>query len=385
LIRFSAKTEVLISDDLQGDVLALLAEEKIRNVGLLIDNNVVHITTIQKLIDELESVTKIYPRFFNSFEPTTSLVDEVTAHYRPNNIDFFIGIGGGSIIDLTKAVSAMVVNPGSVEDYHGTGKPVIRAVRKMMIPTTAGTGSEVTSGAVLVNERTAFKRGLSSACIAPEFALLCASLTTTMPDHITASTGMDALGHAIESYTAKNSNAITRMYSREAFKLVFNNLHKVFNDRSNLSLRSNILLGANLAGFAIYNSNTGAGHSLAYPTGIYHKVPHGLAVALVLPQVIRINFEKGCNLYADLYDCIEESDKNIHDPTQKSRLFCERLQNHTAMNYLGKEFGDFGINKTNYEFLAERGLDLTSALSNNPVDFNIVDAKRVLNNLVSVK
>ena len=383
MIRFSAKTDVIISENLPEDVLALQSQEKFENVGLLVDNNVINIKNIQNLIEELESVTKIYPRYFNSFEPTTRLVDEVAAHYRPSNIDFFIGIGGGSTIDLTKAVSAMVVNPGSVEDYHGTGKPIIKAVRKMMIPTTAGTGSEVTPGAVLVNERTAFKRGLSSGCIAPEFALLCASLTTSMPDHITASTGMDALGHAIESYTAKNSNAITRMYSREAFKLIFNNLHKVFNDRSNLSLRRNILLGANLAGFAIHNSNTGAGHSLAYPTGIYHKVPHGLAVALVLPQVVRINFEKGCNLYADLYDLITEKDKNIYDPKEKSRILCELLQNYPAMDYLGKGFGSYGINKTNYEFLAERGLDLTSALSNNPVTFDIKDAKKVLRNLIS--
>ena len=383
MIRFSAKTEVLVSEDLLTDVLALQAQEKWERVGLLVDNNVTSIKVIRDMIRELGSVTKTYPRYFNSFEPTTRLVDEVTEHYRPNTIDFFIGIGGGSTIDLTKAVSAMVVNPGSVEDYHGTGKPVTRAVRKMMIPTTAGTGSEVTPGAVLVNERTAFKRGLSNASIAPDFALLCASLTTTMPDHITASTGMDALGHAIESYTSKNSNTITRMYSREAFRLIFNNLRKVFDDRSSLSLRGNILLGANLAGFAIHNSNTGAGHSLAYPTGIYHKVPHGLAVALVLPEVVRINVEKGCSLYADLYDVIEEKDEKIHDPKEKSVLFCELLQNYPAMRYLGKGFGDFGINKTNYEFLAERGLDLTSALSNNPVNFDITDAKNVLGNLIS--
>ncbi|MFA4876142.1 MAG: iron-containing alcohol dehydrogenase [Methanoregula sp.] len=372
-----------MSEDISETVLALQEQEKFKNVGLLIDNNVLNIRLIKNLIDELGSVTKIFPKYFDSFEPTTHLVDETAEHYRQNNIDFFIGIGGGSTIDLTKAVSAMVINPGSVVDYHGTGKPIIHAVRKMMIPTTAGTGSEVTPGAVLVNERTKFKRGLSSPCIAPEFALLCASLTTTLPDHVTASTGMDALGHAIESYTAKNSNTITRMYSREAFRLIFNNLEKVFHDKSNLLLRRNILVGANLAGFAIHNSNTGAGHSLAYPMGIYHKVPHGLAVALVLPEVVRINFEGGCTSYADLYDVIDGCDKKIVDPYEKSGLFCEQLQNYFAMRYLGKGLTDFGINTQNFEALAERGLDLTSALSNNPVDFTLADARNVLKKLIS--
>jgi len=382
LIRFNAKTEVIISEDLVADVSKVLEEEQCKEVGILIDNNVASIPALRQLMDELPSAANVYPRFFNSFEPTTSLVDEVSGYYRPKKIDFFIGIGGGSTIDLTKAVSAMAVNSGSVEDYHGTGKPIPKAVRKMMIPTTAGTGSEVTPGAVLVNEKTAFKRGLSSACTTPDFALLCASLTTTMPDHVTASTGMDALGHAIESYTSLNANAITRMYSREAFRLLINNLGAVFSDKSNITLRRNMLLGANLAGFAIFNSNTGAAHSMAYPTGIYHKVPHGLAVARILPHVVRINFEKGCHVYADLYDVAEGRDRSITDPQEKAGLFCELLENYPAMKYLGKNMGDFGINDTNYEFLAERGLDLTPALSNNPVGFTLNDSKRVLRSLI---
>lgn len=383
MIRFNAKTEIRISNDLVNDVLALHNEEKFGNLGILVDNNVVKNKDIQDLISELESLTEIFPLFFKTIEPTTSLVDEITAHYRQKKINFFIGIGGGSIIDLTKAVSAMVVNPGSVEDYHGTGKSISTAVKKIIIPTTAGTGSEVTPGAVLLNEKTSFKRGLNSPLLSPEVAILNPSLTTTMPDSVTASTGMDALGHAIESYTSKNSNIITRMYSRQAFSLIFNNLNRVFNNRNNLSIRGQIQLGACLAGYAIYNSNTGAGHSLAYPLGIYHKIPHGLAVALIIPHVIQINIEKGCYIYSDLYDCIDSSDKNIHCPKEKSERFCEFILKNSAFKFLPKGLRDFGINETNYEFLAERGLDLKTSLFNNPVEFNIANAKDILLKILS--
>ena len=380
MFRFSAKTEILVTEELTKDILALNTEQKFGTVGILIDNNVRNIPEIQHMLEKLDSVTPTFPQFINSFEPTTKLVDEVTEYYRQKNIGFFIGIGGGSTLDLTKAVSVMTKHPGSVEEYHGTGKPIITSTRKMMIPTTAGTGSEVTPGAVLVNERTEFKRGINS--FPPDFAILCPSLTTTMPAHITASTGLDAMGHAIESYTAKNASPITRMYSREAFRLIVNNLNKIFDRPEDLELRKNLLLGANLAGTAIYNSNTGAAHSMAYPTGIYHKVPHGLAVALILPEVIRINTEKGCVAYADLYDVADDRDSSITNPSKKSALFCDMIKDLPAMRYLGKSLHDYGIDTSNSAFLAKRGLDLTPALSNNPVEFDINNANRVLRNIV---
>jgi alcohol dehydrogenase class IV len=382
LIRFSARTEVLISGDLGRDVLAIQAEERFSHAGVIMDGNVAENRLVGDLLADLGEVAEVTPMVTRSLEPTTGLVDEVAAFFRPEGIDFFIGIGGGSTIDLTKAVSAMVVNPGSVELYHGTGRPIQGAVRKMMIPTTAGTGSEVTPGAVLVNERTKFKRGLSSPGISPEYALLHAPLTVTMPDPVTASTGLDALGHAIESFTSKSANGITRMYSLEAFRLVAANLGKVFANPSDLAIRTNLLVGANLAGFAIHNSNTGAAHSLAYPLGIYHKVPHGVGVGLVLPRVVRINVGKGCSQYAQLYDALEGRDPGIQDPMEKSREFCRFLSRHEALKHLGKGVRDFGITGENAGFLAERGLDLKPALESNPVEFTLEDSRRVFQALL---
>lgn len=381
VITFDAKTRVVISQALSQDVSAIINEEKSGGIGLIIDENVVNLKEVKELVEELESKTRLFLKIIKVFEPTTDMVNEVSSWFREKEIEFFIGIGGGSTIDLTKAVSVMVVNPGLVEDYHGTGKEIKGALRKMMIPTTAGTGSEVTPGAVLVNEKTSFKRALSSRHVSPDYAVLNAVLTLTMPDNVTAATGMDALAHAIESYTARNSNRITRMYSKEAFSLVFNNLQKVFNDRDNVTIRENILVGANLAGFAIYNSNTGACHSLAYPLGIYNKVPHGLATALLMPEVMKINIEKGGYLYADLLALVE--DNEFHSsPRANSERLLQLVETVVPQGIMPQNFSEYGVNEDNYEFLAERGLDLTSALSNNPVDFGVGDAKRVLKKLI---
>lgn len=314
MIRFDSRTQIIISDNLSQDVLSVIQEEKVQNVGTIIDKNVAGNKSIKELIETLESKVDLSSKIIDISEPTTDKVNEISSGFKKERVGFFIGIGGGSTLDLTKAVSTMVVNPGNVEEYHGTNKEINISVKKMMIPTTAGTGSEVTPGAVLLNKKKNFKRGLSARCMIPDYAVLNASLTAQMPRKVTASTGMDALGHAIESFTAKNANQITRMYSREAFGLVFNNLIKIFNEKDDLSIRKNIQLGACLAGYAIYNSNTGACHALSYPLGIYNNVPHGVAVALLLPKVIEINVEKGCYLYSGLYDLIEERDENLDNP-----------------------------------------------------------------------
>ncbi|MCK5607139.1 iron-containing alcohol dehydrogenase [Candidatus Pacearchaeota archaeon] len=381
MIKFDSRTQIIISEDLPNDVLSVIMEEKVQKIGLIIDRNVAGNKNIAELIEILGTKVGTVVKSINISEPTTYMVNEYSSMFKKENIDFFIGIGGGSTIDLTKAVSAMVVNPGDVEEYHGTNKEIKASIKKMMIPTTAGTGSEVTPGAVLTNKTKNFKRGLSSKCMVPDYAVLSAKLTVEMPERVAASTGMDALGHAIESYTAKNANDITRMYSKEAFRLVFNNLMKVFNDKNDLTARKNIQLGACLAGYAIYNSNTGACHALSYPLGIYHNVPHGVAVALLLPEVVGVNIKKGCDLYSVLYDLIENKD-DIKGPVEKSYRFYELLKEYLPSKHLKTNLRNYGVDESNYEFLAERGLDLAPALNNNPVTFDLDDSKKVLQQLI---
>jgi alcohol dehydrogenase len=309
------------------------------------------------------------------------MVNQYSDDFRKNSPQLFIGIGGGSTLDIVKAISVMSIHDGVVEDYHGTGKAFTHGIRKILIPTTAGTGSEVTKGAVLVNEKNHFKRAVSSKYVTADYAVLCAKLTITMPDSVIAATGLDALAHAIESYTSKFANEITRMYSLKAFSLIFKNLPQIFSDKTNLEYRKKVLLGSCIAGYAISNSDTGACHAMSYPLGIYHHVPHGLAVGILLPKIIANNIEKGAYQYATLYDIIDRTSYNIKIE-EKSNAFLKLINTYIPFQFLGKTLGDYGINESNIDFLAERGLDLKSALNSNPVEFTLKDAMFVYQQII---
>jgi alcohol dehydrogenase len=378
MIQFDAKAKIIISDALPEDVFTLLQNEQVSNIAIFVDENISETETVKSLKSFLEEKVRVNYRTIRIAEPTTEMVNEYTSELRKKQPELLIGIGGGSTLDLVKAVSVMAVHEGVVEDYHGTGKVFTKGIRKILIPTTAGTGSEVTAGAVLVNEKTRFKRAISGKYVTGNYAVLNPYVTMSMPDNITASTGMDALAHAVESYTAKSSNEITRMYSLKAFSLIYNFLPKVFHDKNNAEYRRNVLLGSCLAGFAIYNSDTGACHALSYPLGIYNHIPHGVAVATLLPEVVSINTEKKCCLYADLYAHIEGVDCH-RSIEEKAVLFAKMLAAYEPLNYLGKKFRDYGMDEASIDFLAERGLDLKSALNNNPVEFTLEDSKRVFN------
>lgn len=382
MLKFSSKAQIIVADDFTVTVPELCKEEKAGRVVLLIDHFLEADPLVAALLRALQAQGVVAePHYIRAVEPTTDLVDSVTATLRGRPFDLMIGIGGGSVMDLAKAVSVMVLHEGSVTDYHGTGRPTVRGLKKIMIPTTAGTGSEVTPGAVLVNPKTAFKRALGGPWVCPDYAVLDARLTLSLPEAVTASTGMDALAHAVESYTARCANEVTRMYSRQAFALVANHLSQVIAEPGNLDPRRQVLLGSCLAGYAIFNANTGACHAMAYPMGIYHHIPHGVGVALGLPKVVAINVEKGCELYADLLPLVAGA-RPTGDRGADAREFSRWLTAFPPLARLDPKLTRYGVGEAQVDFLAERGLDLASALGNNPVEFTKTDAVRVLKQLV---
>lgn len=381
MINFIASTRVIVSEHLTESTLDIFKQESVKRAAFIIDTNLSSNSEIKNLLGGLKSEFELLVLNKAAKEPTVDDVDKTREEFSGFNPDILIGIGGGSVIDLTKAISVMLRNPGKTEDYHGTKKELKPGIKKIMVPTTAGTGSEVTPGAVLVNQNSKLKRALSGKYLTPDYAILNAALTLSLPPSVTASCGMDALVHAIESYTAKCSNEITRMYSKEAFRLVYNNLRKVFKDPDNIDIRRNILIGSCLAGFAIFNSNTGAAHAMSYPLGIYNGIGHGLAVSLLFPEVAQININKGCFLYADLVPLMEPVGSG-GTPEERSFYFLKLIKDLIPKDALPNRISGFGIKKKDIVFLAERGLDLRSALSNNPVEFVLDDAKRVLNKLI---
>lgn len=234
--------------------------------------------------------------------PTTRCVDDCLAVARSAQIEAIIGLGGGSSMDTAKGCNFLLTNGGRMQDYWGIGKATKPMLPLIAIPTTAGTGSECQSAALIADEVTHQKM----ACLDPKavarVAILDPALTISQPPRVTACTGIDAIAHAIESAVAKNRNPFSLMFSHEGFKLLAPNFSRVVENPNDLDARGKMLLGAAFAGTAIENSMLGAAHSAANPLTAHFEIVHGHAVGIMLPHVVRFNAEneKAKRGYAEL-------------------------------------------------------------------------------------
>ena len=236
--------------------------------------------------------------------PSTKNVDDCVAVAREFQADLIIGLGGGSSIDTAKGCNFILTNGGVIKDYWGVGKATKPMLPMIAVPTTAGTGSECQSFALISDEVTHAKMACGDAKCAPKIALLDPELTVSMPHSVTVLTGIDAIAHAVETAVTKKRNAVSVMYSRESFRLLIQGFERVLRDPQDIEARGFMLLGAALAGLAIENSMLGAAHSCANPLTANFHIVHGHAVGMMLPHVIRYNsaLVEAALEYRDLFD-----------------------------------------------------------------------------------
>lgn len=222
-------------------------------------------------------------------EPYLDNADSAADIGRDIQADIVIGIGGGSAMDTAKAASVLLTNPGKAEAYVGLNVVRQPGIPTIMIPTTSGTGSEVTFTAVFTNRQTKAKGGINSIYMFPNVALLDPELTVSLPPDITASTGMDALTHAIESVTSLSSTIYTESLSLTAVRLISTSLRRAVYRGDDINAREDMLLGSLFGGLALADAGVGAAHALAYPLGGAYRIPHGLANAVLIPHVMEFN------------------------------------------------------------------------------------------------
>jgi len=219
-------------------------------------------------------------------EPTTDTGNEAAAFAKTQSCDIIVGIGGGSSLDTAKAVAVLVTNGKTVEDYQGLDKVPKPGLPKIMVPTTAGTGSEVTFTAVFIRKAEKKKAGINSQYLYPESAILDAQLTLSLPPGATASTGMDAFCHAIESFLSRRGTFLSRAISEKALGLIWENLPMAYRNPGNVAARKHMLNASFLAGLGLANAGVIAVHSLSYPLGGLYGIPHGTGNAVLLPYVL---------------------------------------------------------------------------------------------------
>jgi alcohol dehydrogenase class IV len=306
-------------------------------------------------------------------EPRLEVADEGAKAALKGKCDIVIGIGGGSAMDVAKAVAVLAANKNKASDYLGLNKVPGPGLPKIMIPTTAGTGSEVTFTSVFVRQNLKKKEGMNSPYLYPELALLDPTLTLTLPPVATASTGIDALCHAIESYTSVNASPMSEMFSMEAIQLISSSLRTCVHDGANLEARESMLLGSLYAGLGLANAGVGAVHSLSYPLGGKYGVSHGLANTVMLPHVMSFNLPGALEKFAIIADIMGEVIDDL--PLREAAyLAVEAVQSLIEDCGVYTTLEDLNIPEEDFPEIAKAAMTVLRPLENNPRKVTIEDA-----------
>lgn len=282
-------------------VIEILKNNKINSVLLVTDKGLRGLSLTKSLEDKIIA-SDIKLAIFDEVvpNPTTQNVADTLKVYKENNCQALIAFGGGSVMDCAKATGARVVKPKkSLNKMKGIIKIRKKLPPLIAVPTTAGTGSETTLAAVITDSETRHKYAINDFSLIPHYALLNAELTTGLPKHITSTTGMDALTHAIEAYIGRSTTQQTRRCALYAVKTIFDNILEVYNNGQNLQARENMLFASYNAGLAFSKSYVGYVHAVAHTLGGKYNIAHGLANAILLPYVLR---KFGKKIYKNLWE-----------------------------------------------------------------------------------
>lgn len=311
-------------------------------------------------------------------DPSEHVVQAAVEFAHLHQADGVIGFGGGSSMDAAKVVSLfsphLSAPTQSLKSMYGVEQVTAARLPLILIPTTAGTGSEVTPIAIITTGETT-KSGIVSSQLLPDVAILDAELTVGLPEQVTATTGIDAMVHAIEAYTSKiRKNAYSDILAKEALRLLSQNIETATFNGSNLGARQNMLLGACFAGQAFANAPVAAVHALAYPLGGHFHIPHGLSNALVLPHVLRFNQDVAFNDYAELTPYIIKDIQHVQKPQVLSQLFIAHIENLIKRLKIPHKLHMLGVEQTDLPLLAEDAMLQTRLLVNNPKELSYENA-----------
>ncbi len=365
----------IISGD--GSALQLAQQCELLNISrplLVTDPGLIAIGLIQPVQKALFDAG-FNPVLFDQVkeDPPEAVVLAAVELGKAEKVDGVIAVGGGSSMDVAKVVAVLMTGSQSLSELYGVDQVRGGRLPMILVPTTAGTGSEVTPVAVITTGETT-KSGVSSTVLLPDVAVLDAELTLGLPPAITAMTGVDAMVHAIEAYTSQHKkNPVSDNLARSALALLSRNIRTAVLEGGNREARANMLLGATLAGQAFANAPVGAVHALAYPLGGHYHIPHGLSNSLVLPSVLEFNASQASHLYAELAEIVVGEPVPGSDEAKTTALI-DALRSLIEDVALPATLSDAGVKEGDLEMLASDAMLQQRLLINNPRDVAYEDA-----------
>ena len=371
---FQAPSNILFEPGASRRINELVAAYGARRVMLVTDRGV-RGAGLTKCAEESLAAAGIKLNVFDEVvaDPPSQVVEAAVAACQAGDIELVLSIGGGSALDTAKLVAYLAKTPDRLDDIYGVGLAKGKRLPLLLVPTTAGTGSEVTPIAIVTTPTTE-KKGVVSPVLIPDWAILDPELTVGLPAHVTAATGIDAMVHAIEAYTSKGKkNPMTDQLARQALALLSANVRRVCENGKDIDARSEMLLGSMLAGMAFANAPVAAVHALAYPIGAIFHVPHGLSNALVLRHVLEFNLGAAEPLYAELAEIVRPASRGTSQAA-RARAFIDEMTSIGRDCKVPASLADVGIGRDDLKKLAEDAMKQTRLLVNNPRELSLDDA-----------
>jgi alcohol dehydrogenase class IV len=353
-----------------GDILRTLNASK---VLVVTDQGIIQSGVIKKCLDGMAQDPMSFV-VFDEVEPnpTTEAVYQGLSLAKRERIDLIMAVGGGSCIDAAKAINVLLANGGKIEDYRGFNRVGKQGPPLVAVPTTAGTGSEMTSFMLISDSNTHQKIVCSDSKIIPGVAVLDPALTLSMPVAVTAATGLDALSHGIESYLSKAANPYSGTLALRATEMIFRHITRVCDEPSDIEARGQMLMAANMAGLAVHLSYLGAAHSMANPLTGHCKVNHGFAVGMVLPYVMLFNAHASSDVdkYTKIALALGVNQKEGEDRFTFAWKGAKKLRDLLDQLSLPASLAEMGVGEDLIPVMAKEALTQLS-LDYNPVKPNL--------------
>ncbi len=355
------KPELLEGENSLNRLPAVVKRNSIENVLIVTDKGITSLGLLDTLLSGLKSEGIHYYIYDQTVpNPTIANIEEALSMYKENSCQAIIAFGGGSPIDCAKGVGARVANPKkTISQMKGQLK-----VRKEMpllfaVPTTSGTGSEATLAAVISNSDTFEKYAIMDTVLIPHVAVLDPLLTVGLPPHITSTTGIDALTHAVEAYIGRSNTVETRILGKQAVTLIFENIYEAYSNGTNLTARKNMQKASYLAGMAFTRAYVGYVHAIAHTLGGFYGVPHGLANAIILPYVLEYYGSAAEKPLAELADLLGLGTPSDSDD-KKATVFIDEIKKLNASLNIPNKVS--GIVESDIPMMVERALDEANPL-----------------------
>lgn len=364
-------------------VIEILKYNNAKKTGIFIYEGGKDSEEIKILLNELD-LERVEFELFDKLTPEPSYIEvqEVVDSFIEAKCDFIIAIGGGSVMDTAKLTSIAATGDYKVKELIDNPLIAKKHVKAVMIPTTSGTGAEATPNAIVLVPEKEVKIGIVNNEMIPEYVILDPRLTKNLPFNLAASTGIDALCHAIECFTSNKANPLSDTFALKAFELIMKNIIPACKEVDNIEAKKSMLLASFYAGVSITASGTTGVHALSYPLGGKYHIPHGVSNAILLMPVMRFNEDKIRKLLATAYDYTYVERKENFSEIEKSKLLLDEMENVINTLEIPRNLRDFGVKTNHIDDLVDSAMQVTRLLNNNMKVIKSEDARKIYTEII---